>query len=1305
MSAHPSSRLDSALQVQLLSNGNLTVAVGAAGSGFSQWRDVAVTRWREDPVGDGWGSYVLLRDEESGDAWSASLQPYNAGAEPYTTERSGSHVRIAHQHDALQSSLEIVVDPDGDLEWRRVTLTNAGDRPRAISVTSYMELVLGPAGADAAHPAFSKMFVQTEWLPREQLLLATRRRRSPGEQEIWAGHLAQVATTKDPACDYETDRMRFLGRGRTLRDALAMQPGQALSRTHGCVLDPIFSLRRSVRLAPGDTVTVTFLTAVAHSRDAVLDLLSSAKQGQAGDDLLARAEARRDAGLGRLGADPAQAARYDHLVGAVLYACNPWRAPPSVLELAQGGAPLLWSVGISGDRPIVLLHIAGESARAGVAECLLAQRYWQSCRLGVDVVLLHAGHAERDACFAELVQQAQAQNALLSATAGAAPAQAFALAAQDLPEALRTGLMTAARIVLDASQGLPEPASRVITSVPGGDRAHQHGKPARSGDDVRASLPVEGGEFSNGTGAFVASGRSYAITLDDERCTPLPWVNVIANAGFGFLVSAEGGGYSWSDNSQQNTLTPWPNDPVSDTPHDILYLRDEDSGELWSATAAPIRVPRQRYVVEHGKGFSRFNHEAHGIGVELVQLVPPDDPVKLSQLRLHNGSTRRRRLAITLYVEWALGANGAVSAPFVITSRDPATGALLARNRWRAEFADRVAFIDLAGRRCSGSGDRLAFLGRYGSVARPAALVDGARLEERIGAGLSPCGVLQTVVEIAPGQRIDIAAMLGEASSDDAASALIEKYRQADLDAVLSDVRKRWDDVLDAVQVQTPSRAMDVLLNDWLLYQALVCRMWARTAYYQSSGAYGYRDQLQDAMALCIACPEVAREHLLRAAGRQFVQGDVQHWWLPPAGQGIRTRISDDRLWLPHVAAHYVATTNDTAVLDEVLPFLEGPAIKPGDADAFFQPGTSTEQASLYEHAARALDSSLTQGAHGLPLMGHGDWNDGMNLVGAEGRGESIWLAWFLLATMAAFEPLALARGDEDRVAAWHRYASGLRGVLDSNAAWDGDWYRRGYYDSGVPLGSHESDECKIDVIAQSWSVIAGVAQVEHAAKAMDAVDRYLVMHQEKIALLLAPPFDRTRENPGYIKGYPPGIRENGGQYTHGATWSIFAYAKLGQGERAMAMFDMLNPIHHSDTPQAVDRYKVEPYVSCADVYSVDPYIGRGGWTWYSGSAGWLYRAGVDAILGLRRRGDHLLLDPCIPASWPGFRMTYRYRGPTSRITRYEIAVENPDGVCRGVASVALDAAVLPAADTLIPLVDDGEVHAVRVVLGGDKAS
>jgi cyclic beta-1,2-glucan synthetase len=983
----------------------------------------------------------------------------------------------------------------------------------------------------------------------------------------------------------------------------------------------------------------------------------------------------------------------------LLYVDSGMRAPVDVLERGSGGAPVLWSCGISGDRPMVLLRVAAASALAQVHEVFLAQRYWQSKQLGADVVLLNVATNDGDSLHAELDKLAQAQNTGLQADHGAVQAGVFALRDSSISSALRDGLATAARIVLDADKEWPESGS--------GNRADDACSPAPPEETsfVASALPgtPEEREFDNGIGGFVESGRSYAIVLDGKRCTPEPWVNVIANAGFGFLISAEGGGYAWSLNSQQNPLTPWPNDPVSDAPHEVLYLRDEDSGECWSATALPIRVPTATYGVEHGKGFSRFTHEAYGIDVALLLFVPQADPIKLSRLRLHNRSTRRRRLSVTAYVDWALGANGTVPAPFVVTSRDTATGALFARNTWRAEFGERVAFIDLGGRQHSCTGDRLEFLGRYGAVDHPSALAGNIPLSGRVGAGLNPCGALQASIELAPDQQIDIVFMLGDAATGAEAQSLIAKYRAADLDAVLRETRATWDAMLDTVQVSTPDRAMDIVLNDWLLYQVLACRVWARTAYYQASGAYGFRDQLQDVMALCVARPDIARVHLLRAAARQFIQGDVQHWWLPPSGQGIRTRISDDRLWLAYVAAHYIATTADTAVLDEQVSFLDGAAIKEGDTDAFYQPRISDERGSLYEHAARAIDSSLKLGVHGLPLIGTGDWNDGMNNVGAKGRGESVWLAWFLLATIDAFAPFAEQRGEHARAVSWRVCSTTLRGAIESAAGWDGEWYRRGYYDDGTPLGSHESDECRIDVIAQSWSLISGAAEPKRAAQAMAAVEKYLIRHDDRIALLFTPPFDRTSLNPGYIKGYPPGIRENGGQYTHGAAWSIFAYAMLGQGDRAAELFDILNPIRHSDTMEAAARYQVEPYVACADVYSVAPYVGRGGWTWYTGSAGWLYRAGLEAILGFQVRGDHLLLNPCIPKSWPRYDIVYHHHGAQDLVTRYEIGMENPARVHRGVALAELDGkAQASSADGMarIALVDDGKLHRVRIVLG-----
>ncbi|KZC43059.1 glycosyl transferase family 36 [Rhodanobacter sp. FW510-R12] len=1285
----PSSRSIDAEQRCLLSNGRYSVMLGANGAGFSRWRGLAVTRWREDPVGDGWGSYLLLRDEDDGEAWSASRQPYGTHRPDDAVAFDAGCARFSRRHHSVHSVLEVAVAADADIELRRLSLSNHGDRKRTLSLTSYAELVLGQISADDAHPAFSKMFVQTARDATHGMLLATRRRRDASEAEVWAAQAMQIAGAEGgDAGECETDRARFLGRLRTLRDAQAMQPGAALSNTVGCVLDPVFSLRRRFTLAPDSSVTLLLWTRLADSRDGAMALTTQLGDADAAERLFDGAGQQAEAERRRLGIGAAQAARFTGWMSALLYNDPRQRAAPDALARGRGGAPVLWSAGISGDRPIILLRLGEADDLARVNEVLQAQQYWRSQQLAVDVVLLHGAG---DAWQAALDPLVSAQQARLKTGDRLPKAELFALRDDAIGEDLRNGLLTVARVVLDGAP--PAPAAPGSTPAPAAPSAIRAATTAAA---AAVTASTDAPEFANGYGGFVDGGRAYRIELDEQRPTPAPWVNVIANPAFGCMLSAEGGGYAWSLNSQQNPLTPWPNDPVSDSPHDVLYLRDEDTGVLWSATALPIRVAGAHYAATHGKGWTRFENDAHGIELELLQCVPTDDPLKLSRLRLRNRSPRARRLSVTAYVEWALGANGSTPAPFVITSRDERTGALFARNRWRPDFGDRVAFIDLAGPAHSMSGDRYEFLGPLGTVALPLALRDGAPLSGRLGAGLEPCGALQVRIELPPGTQLDLRLLLGEATDEAAAQALVEKYRVIDMDDVHADIAAQWNGLLDAVQVRTPDRALDILLNDWLPYQVAGCRLWARTAYYQASGAYGFRDQLQDVMALCVSRPDLAREHLLRAAGRQFAEGDVQHWWLPPHGQGIRTKVSDDCLWLAYVAMHYVEVSGDAAVLDEALPFLAGQPIPDGATDAFFQPEPSERQASVYEHCALAIDTSLACGAHGLPPIGSGDWNDGMNAVGAEGRGESSWLGWFLLATIGALAPYAERRDEQERAQRWRSHADALRAALER--AWDGQWYRRGYYDDGTPLGSHASDECRIDAIAQSWSVLAGITDRAHAVQAMDSVDRLLLDHDNRIARLFTPPFDHSRENPGYIKGYPPGVRENGGQYTHGAVWSIFAWAGLGDGDRAGGLFNLLNPIRHGDSPEAIERYKVEPYVACADVYSVAPHLGRGGWTWYTGSAGWLYRAGLEALLGFHLHGERLRIEPCMPKDWPGFRLSYRRHGER-HVTCYEIEVENPQRVCRGVAKVELDGQTLVASEE-VPLADDGGTHRLRITLG-----
>ena len=1277
----------------LLSNGRYAVMLTAAGSGYSRWRDLAITRWREDVTCDSWGSYVFLRDVHSGQVWSAGYQPSGAEPDRYGVAFSEDRAEITRRDGSVTTKLEVAVSPEADAEVRRVSIANHGIRAREIEVTSYAEVVLDSCAADAAHPAFSKLFVRTEFIPDAGALLATRRPRSPGEPQVWAAHLAVVEGDNAGTLQFETDRARFLGQGRGIREPACLVDRGPLSNTVGDVLDPIFSLRVRMRIAPGATARVAFWTLAASSRTEALDLADKHLDSSAFDRAVTLAWTQAQAQLLHLGVRPEEAHLFQRLASHILYSDPTLRPSSDMLKRSDSPQSKLWALGISGDLPIVLMRTDEAEDIEIVRQLVRAHEYLQMKHLAVDLVIVNESPSSYVQDLHGALETMVRSNQSRSPSTGEGPKGAiFVLSANLLSVETRNLLQYAARVVLVSRRGsLSEQFGRLEASrlIAGPGPRHS---PARADELPQPSARRLALEFFNGIGGFAADGHEYVTVLGEKQSTPAPWINVIANPSFGFQVSAAGSGYTWSINSHENQLTQWSNDPVSDRPGEVIYVRDEDSGELWGPTALPIRE-KSAYVARHGQGYSRFEHNAHGIALELEQFVPLEDPIKISRLKIRNLSGRPRRLSITAYVEWVLGTLRGASASFIVTEVDSPTKALLARNPWSNDFGQRVAFADLAGCQLSWTGDRTKFLGRNGTLGQPAALADGKPLSNRVGAGLDPCGALQTRVELKPGSAAEVVFFLGQADTRAEALSLIGRYRTADLDSVLRAVTDHWDEILGTVQVKTPDRSMDLLLNRWLLYQTLACRLWARSAFYQASGAYGFRDQLQDVMALTVAKPALVREHLLRAAARQFVEGDVQHWWLPALGRGVRTRISDDRVWLPYVAAHYVDVTGDRGILDAPIPFLDGPILHPGENESFFQPMDSEERATLFEHCARALDASLAVGEHGLPLFGTGDWNDGMNRVGELGRGESIWLGWFLYAALVAFSALAVDRGEEVRAATWRKHASSLRESLERHG-WDGGWYRRGYFDDGTPLGSSAEAECRIDSIAQSWGIISKAADPARAAAAMAAAAKYLIRRNEKLALLFTPPFSRDAPDPGYIRGYPPGVRENGGQYTHGAVWSVIALTMLGDGDEACELFSMLNPVNHSSTRAGIQRYKVEPYVMSADIYSNPQHVGRGGWTWYTGSAGWMYRAGLEEILGFRLRGATLFIDPCIPRAWPGFEVVFRYHSAT-----YKIVVDNPDRVNRGVSEITLDGIALPGAGGRLSLMDDGATHYVRVAV------
>ena len=1277
-------------RTHLLSNGNYGVMMTSAGSGYSRWRDLAVTRWREDVTCDSWGSYVFLRDERSGDVWSAGYQPSGVEPDSYDVAFTEDRVEIVRRDGAITTTLDVAVSPEDDAEVRRVSISNLGRQGREIELTSYAEIVLAPYASDMAHQTFSKLFVQTEFVADVGTLLATRRRRSPGEPELWAAHLAVVEGKTVGDIQFETDRARFVGRGRGIRTPMTVIDGRPLTNTVGTVLDPIFSLRCRVRLPPGATVRVAFWTLIAPTRSEALDLADKHRDATAYERAVTLAWTQAQVQLRHLGISSDEAHLFQRLANRVLYSDRTLRPSVDMLKRSGLGPSVLWAHGISGDVPIVLLRIDAVEDLGIVRQLFRAHEYWRMKQLAVDLVILN----ERPPSYAQDLQAALQSAARTNqpSTAEGMRGTVFLLRADLLSVDARNALQTVARAVLLSRHGsLAEQVKRLEEPMPAAAPPPRR-SPSRQVPESSNALP--GLEFFNGLGGFTADGREYVTLLGEGQWTPAPWINVIANPSFGFQVSVEGSGYTWSLNSRENQLTPWANDPVGDQPGEVFYLRDEESGDIWGPTALPVREHVSSYIVRHGQGYSQFEYASHGISLQLLQYVPLDDPIKISRLKIQNNSRRPRRLSVTAYVEWVLGTSRGTSAPSVVTEIDPESRAMLARNAWRPEFGSRVAFADLSGRQQAWTGDRTEFLGRNGTLDRPAALDGDTPLSNRTGAGLDPCGVLQTRIRLQANSTTEIVLFLGEAATKADALSLITRYRMTDLDAVWDAVRRHWDEVLGAVQVKTPDLSMDILLNRWLLYQTLSCRVWARSAFYQASGAFGFRDQLQDGMALAVSAPAVTRAHLLRAAARQFPEGDVQHWWMPQSGRGVRTRVSDDRVWLSYAVAHYVEITGDVKVLDETIPFLEGPVLRADEHDSYFQPMISEGHATLFEHCALGLDQSLAVGVHSLPLMGTGDWNDGMNRVGQEGKGESVWLGWFLYATLSSFALLAEDRGDRARAATWRQHAAALQSALEREG-WDGDWYRRGYFDDGTPLGSAASSECRIDSIAQSWGVISGAADPARAARAMTAVEKYLVRRDDGLLLLFTPPFDQTPLDPGYIKGYPPGIRENGGQYTHAALWSVLAFAMLGDGDKASELFSMLNPISHSRTPAGAERYKVEPYVVCADIYDAPQHVGRGGWTWYTGSAGWMYRVALEWIMGFRLQGATLLLDPCVPKAWPRFEISFRYHS-----ARYDITVENPQGVSRGIFQAELDGIVLPERPLRIGLRDDGATHRVRVFLG-----
>ncbi len=1274
-------------EVQLLSNGSYHVMLTNAGGGYSRWKDIAITRWREDSTCDNWGSFCYIRDLDAGSFWSTSHQPTLKLADQYAAVFSQGRVEFRRVDNAIETHTEIIVSPEDDIEIRRIHIINRSRKKRKIDITSFAEVVLNAQNADTAHPAFSNLFVQTEILSQQHAIMATRRPRSHDEQPPWMLHMMKFNSTHTTDISYETDRDKFIGRGNSIADPKAMKVKEPLGNSQGSVLDPIVAVQYRMTLEPDDAIAIDIVTGIAKTKSECQGLIDRYQDPHLRDRAFELSWTHSQVVLRQINAAEGDEQLFGRLASSVIYSNPVLRAKQNILVRNQRGQSALWSYSISGDLPIVLVRVSDSSNMTLARQLVQAHAYWKLKGLAVDLVIINEDHTG----YRQVLQD-QIHGLIAAGIGVNGPGKQggiFVRSSDQIPNEDWVLLQTVARVILSDTRG------SLI------DQVNKRGAIKTNIaylDPTSVAIPIQIGTsntglslrtdlvFFNGHGGFTKDGKEYVIYTTKDKPTPLPWINVIANKNFGTIATESGPSYTWAENAHEYRLSPWHNDPVTGLSGEAFYIRDEESGYSWSPMPFPAQG-KTPYITRHGFGYTVYEHLEDGIFTEVWVYVDLEASVKFTVIKIKNNSGRTRQLTATGYIEWVLSDLREKSVLHLVTEVDAATRAIVATNPYNAEFNSRAAFFDVDAEEYTFTCDRTEFIGRNGTLEAPDAL-KRVQLSGKYGAGLDACTAMQVPIELENGKEREIVFRMGAGRTIPEVKETIRKHRGRKVaQEALQNIHRFWNKTLGTIYIETPDAALNMLTNGWLVYQVLSSRLWGRSGFYQSGGAFGFRDQLQDVMALLHAKPELAREQIILAASRQFKDGDVQHWWHPPIGRGVRTQCSDDFMWLPFVTSRYVIATGDVQILNEVVPFLEGRPLNANEESYYDLPGISEQRVSIYDHCKRAIHRGLMlYGEHGLPLIGSGDWNDGMNMVGIHGKGESTWLAFFFHDVLKRFESIAHVHND---VAFAEECASNAR-QLSKNInqhTWDGNWYVRAYYDDGTPLGSSANDECRIDSISQSWAVLSGAGEPERIVSAMNSVDQYLVRRNHKLIQLLDPPFNNSEKDPGYIKGYVPGVRENGGQYTHAAVWMVMAFAKLHDRQRTWELLNMINPVNHGKDATEIQVYKTEPYVMAADVYGVAPHESRGGWTWYTGSAGWMYQLIIESFIGLRREGDQLFFEPCLPKEWPAIKIHYRFKE-----TVYYITIDHTSG---DETELIIDS--VRKAENSIHLEDDRREHYVTI--------
>ncbi|MCR1934322.1 GH36-type glycosyl hydrolase domain-containing protein [Clostridium tepidum] len=1223
-------------RVGVLSNGSYSLMISNRGGGYSKKENTTIYRWREDLTFDSKGLFLYIKNINSNNYWSATYEPCKVEGDNYKTHFSSDKIIFSREDGNIITETHITVSQEEDAEIRSINLKNNSDHDRVIEITSYCEVTLADYNTDLVHPSFSNLFVKTEFNEEPFCILANRRKRSEMNTSPWVIQTVALEGEQIGGFQYETSRMDFIGRGRNLYNPQAMDNETNLKNSIGPVLDPIISIRVRVKLRAKENCMVAYTTAFCDSKKEGIKIAEKYRNIDNVKNAFNLSWSHSNLEMKRLGIRSTAANMYQYILSNILFINKNMKEREEYIKHIKSGQSNLWSYGISGDYPIVLVILDKERGIDTIRQLLTAYRYWKLKNINVDLIIVNTKESSYmqpiEDSILNLINTLGLMNNINKASG------IFLFNKSTIKEEDFNLLRAICRLYIDCNRG--SLAEQIDIGSSKREKLDLLEKKEIKYNAKPYKFKIPKLEYFNEIGGFDIKNNEYTIILENYNNTPLPWINIMSNGNFGFHVSESGSSYSWYKNSRENKLTNWSNDPIIDGESEHIYVRDEITGEIWSITPNPIR-DSGKYIINHGFGYSNFKHYANGIIGEITNYCPMGDNCKISLIKLKNNTDIRRKISVTYYASTVLGVSKQLSSQYISTYLDK-ENFIYSRNPYNSSFKETIAYLKIiGGREESFTGNRKEFLGIEGSIENPKAL-KYIKLNDEVGAAMDPCMAENSKIILEPNEEKVLIAILGAEDNIDAVRENINKYNNEIIAfKELNNTKKYWLKITNTIKVKTPDKSMDLMLNGWLLYQVIVCRLWSRTAFYQSGGAYGFRDQLQDVMAVCYINPDITKKQIIYSSSRQFKEGDVQHWWHPIVESGIRTRFSDDLLWLPYVTIDYIKNTGDYSILDESINYLEEPPLREGEDERYNVASISSEKGSIYEHCIRAINRALKFGEHNIPLMGSGDWNDGMSTVGNKGKGESVWLGWFLYSILKSFIDICDYKKDIVNMNRYKEYLQFIKENIEKNA-WDGSWYRRAYFDNGIPLGSIENDECIIDSLSQSWSVISGAGKESRVKEAMAAVEKNLIKKDKGIISLLTPAFDKSNLQPGYIKGYLPGVRENGGQYTHAAIWVVLAFCKLKMEDKAWSLFNMINPINHTKSYFNCQNYKVEPYVMTADIYDVEPHVGRGGWSWYTGAASWMYRTGIEGILGLKLKGkDGFYIDPCIPKDWKQYEIIY----------------------------------------------------------------